>query len=64
MVRHQYYLLEDFEETLGWQTSLRHSCQFFCEIDPSTNAEVAQYREETGLTATYVPEAKKFDNNL
>ena len=53
-----YYLLEDFEETLEWQTSLRHSCQFFCEIDPSTNAEVVQYREETELTATYVPESK------
>ena len=54
-----YYLLEDFEETLEWQTSLRHSCQFFCEIDPSTNAEVVQYREETELTATYVPSNEK-----
>ena len=39
--------------------SLRHSCQSSCEIGPSTNAEVAQYREENGLTAIYVPEAKK-----
>ena len=51
--------MEDFQETLGWQTSLRHSCQFFCEIDPLTNAEVVQYREETELTVTYVPEEEK-----
>lgn len=63
-VGHQYYLLEDYQETLGWWISPRHFCQFFCEIGPSANAEVVQYQEETGLTAIYVPEAEKLVSNL